>query len=290
MKKYSEEIKAKARKMRLGGATIIEIMEVLEVPRSTAYNWIKDLPSPKRSESSWHESLARARAARSAKARARSPIWNTSKQVLLILVKDCTSYLELLDRLGVERSGYNKKQLDKRLVEEDITLYLEKSAGEIYKKQLGMSVATASGKLRKKLLYELARRCGLLVCFRCGEFISTIEELAIDHKVPWRYSPHAKSLFFDLENVAFSHTICNQEASRDGKLVTRSSSGYKGVGYDPRNRKESLKHPWEARVYLDRGSISLGSFASAEEAAEAHDRYIEENALQRTTNKELGLL
>lgn len=36
----------------------------------------------------------------------------------------------------------------------------------------------------------------------------------MDHKIPWRDENNAKDLFFDLNNVSFSHQKCNSGATR----------------------------------------------------------------------------
>lgn len=74
----------------------------------------------------------------------------------------------------------------------------------------GMPLGTAAGRLRKQILFELARRLNLDTCFRCGNQIDSVDELSIDHKVSWGDN---HELFWDLENIAFSHLRCNSLAS-----------------------------------------------------------------------------
>ena len=83
--------------------------------------------------------------------------------------------------------------------------------------QLGMSYGTACGRLRKSILFSLVIRLGLHICFRCGEEITTPEELSIDHKHPWLESPEPVKTFFDLENISFSHLSCNSRAGKRHK-------------------------------------------------------------------------
>jgi hypothetical protein len=80
-------------------------------------------------------------------------------------------------------------------------------------KQLGMHYGTAAQRLRKMIMFAMVKDLGLDNCFQCGKPIETVEELSIEHKVPWLDSEDPKGLFFDLENVAFSHLSCNCSAA-----------------------------------------------------------------------------
>lgn len=80
--------------------------------------------------------------------------------------------------------------------------------------QLGMPIGTASGRLRKSLILKLLKEANQNICFQCGGEIVSESELSIEHKIPYLDSEDPVKLFFDLENVAFSHLICNTRASR----------------------------------------------------------------------------
>ncbi len=97
----------------------------------------------------------------------------------------------------------------------------------------GIPVGTAAGRLRKMVMFELIRRLGENRCYRCGELIESADELSIDHKKPW-LEDH--SLFWDLNNVAFSHFLCNSIASdrsgpRPGGDKKRRKSGPEGTAW-----------------------------------------------------------
>lgn len=77
------------------------------------------------------------------------------------------------------------------------------------REQLGMDDSTASHKLRKLILFSLVQQTGQDICFRCQTKIETVEELSIEHKVPWLDSSNPIRVFFDLNNIAFSHLRCN---------------------------------------------------------------------------------
>ena len=99
--------------------------------------------------------------------------------------------------------------------------------------QLEMPFGTAQNRLRKMILFELLQKTGLNICFQCGKNIETIEELSIEHKIPWLDSDNPKELFFDLENIAFSHLSCNCKAAKHptkGNIKHGCSFGYDKKG------------------------------------------------------------
>lgn len=82
------------------------------------------------------------------------------------------------------------------------------------KKQLGMAFGTASARLKKAILFNLVQRLGLDLCHRCNEKIEKVDTFSTDHKVPWLDSEDPVGLFFDAENIAFSHLKCNTSVAR----------------------------------------------------------------------------
>ena len=77
-----------------------------------------------------------------------------------------------------------------------------------------MNPGTAANALRKQIMYSMAKELGRCNCYQCGEFIETVTEFSVEHKVPWRRADNALELFFDLSNIAFSHHTCNTKAAR----------------------------------------------------------------------------
>lgn len=78
--------------------------------------------------------------------------------------------------------------------------------------QLGMSYGKALGRLKKQVLYSLLKRHQENICYRCSKEIDSWEELSLEHKQPWLHvSPE---LFWDLDNISFSHLVCNIRAAR----------------------------------------------------------------------------
>ncbi len=78
--------------------------------------------------------------------------------------------------------------------------------------QLGMPFGTAMHKLRKSITFHLLQKLGENICYVCKETIDTVDELSYEHKVPWEgIDPE---LFWDLDNIAFSHLWCNRPHRR----------------------------------------------------------------------------
>ena len=148
-------------------------------------------------------------------------------------------------------------------------------------KQLGMSIGTASNRLRKKILFDLVKKTNQDNCYRCNKKITDISNLTIEHKVRWLDSKNPIELFFDLDNIAFSHSKCN--VSTRPLNYTISKFGYRGIkkknfGFCGNVRKngklfetETLKTPREAAIAYDKLAT----------------RFYGEDAI---TNKQLGLL
>ncbi len=70
-----------------------------------------------------------------------------------------------------------------------------------------MSPSKARGRLIKIILFDLAKRLSLDICFQCGTKIETLDEFTIEHKKPWLHKD--PQLFWAVENIAFSHHLCN---------------------------------------------------------------------------------
>ena len=84
-------------------------------------------------------------------------------------------------------------------------------------KQLGMNPGTASNRLKKNLLFEFAKRLDMHWCYQCGAEIKDCDDFTIEHKTPWLHSEDPRGLFFDIDNIAFSHKSCNYKAARNRK-------------------------------------------------------------------------
>lgn len=68
------------------------------------------------------------------------------------------------------------------------------------------------------VLFQLVKQVGRDACHRCGKPIDCPEDLSIDHRLPWL--DVSATLFWDLDNVTFSHRRCNS-AARRSRLGTK---------------------------------------------------------------------
>ena len=91
------------------------------------------------------------------------------------------------------------------------------------REQLGMNPSTAAAILRKSLLFKMAQYIGDDYCYQCGERINSVDDFSVEHKKPWLDSDDPVGLFFDLDNVAFSHLTCNIKAARQTRSMKHPS-------------------------------------------------------------------
>jgi hypothetical protein len=82
---------------------------------------------------------------------------------------------------------------------------------------LGMPHGTAVSKLRKNVLFGVLKKHGENVCVRCNQTIISSDELSMEHIKPWEGI--SADLFWDLDNIAFSHRRCNRPHSYPGKKI-----------------------------------------------------------------------
>lgn len=80
------------------------------------------------------------------------------------------------------------------------------------REQLGMAWGTANGRLQRRILFHMVQKAQEDTCFHCGLKIDTIEEFSVGHKTPWL--DQDPELFWDMDNIAFSHYKCNIAAAR----------------------------------------------------------------------------
>ena len=93
-----------------------------------------------------------------------------------------------------------------------------------YSKELGIDAGTAHNRLVKDLLWKFIVQCETTKCFRCGLEMCR-ETYSVEHKIPWRGTDNARGLFFDLDNVTFSHLKCNMAAARKPTKLTEIPHG-----------------------------------------------------------------
>lgn len=80
--------------------------------------------------------------------------------------------------------------------------------------QLGMPIGTATNRLKKSVLFSLLKKLDENICFQCNQVIDLEDDLSIEHKIPWLDSQNPVEMFFDLDNIAFSHLSCNIGSAR----------------------------------------------------------------------------
>lgn len=73
--------------------------------------------------------------------------------------------------------------------------------------QLGMSFGRACHKLRQSIMFMLVQESGRDLCVRCGKRIESVDDMSIEHITSWQDVDPV--LFWDLDNIGFSHRKCN---------------------------------------------------------------------------------
>ena len=58
---------------------------------------------------------------------------------------------------------------------------------------------------------ELAKKVGMDRCFRCKLLITDVAEFSVEHMKSWLWKD--VKLFWDINNIAFSHLSCNSSSS-----------------------------------------------------------------------------
>lgn len=108
------------------------------------------------------------------------------------------------------------------------SLAWERTRNQRLAQQLGMPSGTAMTKLRKIILFHLLKKHGENVCTRCNLEIVVVGDLSIEHIKPWENIDPA--LFWDLDNIAFSHIKCNRPHSWGRKQISIAGRiGFKSV-------------------------------------------------------------
>ncbi len=141
---------------------------------------------------------------------------------------------------------------------------------KIWKEQLGIDFGKANLRLFKMVVWNMARKSGMDKCSHCKQPIDEPDHLSLEHIEPWRGTndrearPH---LFWDLNNIAFSHMWCNSGSPTRGKGKTK----YCGVDIypDTRNGRDYLKI--RARLGMDNKLIDLGYWDDDIKAAISYD-------------------
>jgi hypothetical protein len=88
--------------------------------------------------------------------------------------------------------------------------------------QLGMPFGTANNRLKKIIMFDLVCKLDQNSCFQCKKPM-TLENFSIEHKAAWQHNN--SELFWDLNNIAFSHLVCNVMAAKK-RVLTHCKRGH----------------------------------------------------------------
>ena len=172
-----------------------------------------------------------------------------------------------------------------------------KNATDKKSEQLGMSYGKARNILNNEIMFMLVKKLGLNVCYRCGKKIKSSKDLSIEHMKSWLDSEDPKKLFFDLDNISFSHLSCNSAASSGGGTKPVSincrigKAGYKGVNFVSPHSSHYGKYKYDCNIYYNGKHRFIGRSDDARELALKYDeKAIELLGEDAITNKKLGLL
>lgn len=115
------------------------------------------------------------------------------------------------------------------------------------KEQLGMNPSTASGRLVKDILWNLIVKTKQDFCCKCNKLM-TRETFSIEHVKPWLDSDNPVELYFDLNNISFSHLSCNIADARKSESACGTYSKYDNYGCrcEPCKKAASL---YKAKYY-----------------------------------------
>jgi len=75
-------------------------------------------------------------------------------------------------------------------------------------KMLGMSRTTARHRLYRNLIWDMFTKLHGRICYRCKGPLHN-DDWHIDHIQPWAIASKPAEMYFNLENIALSHSKCN---------------------------------------------------------------------------------
>lgn len=138
-----------------------------------------------------------------------------------------------------------------------------------YRKLLGEDAITLLRRINRKILFETIKEKNINICYGCGHLIERYEDCTIEHKVSWLNLDNdgkSQELFWDLDNIAFSHHWCNTPDYITGK----AKSGYRGV---QKRSSGNLKRPYRAQFTgFSKTSVGhIGYYLTKKHAAIARD-------------------
>jgi len=135
------------------------------------------------------------------------------------------------------------------------------------------SYGKANAKLKKSIMFMLAQKCGMDTCYRCGKRILTVGEFSVDHMEDWLNSDNPSELFYNLENISFSHLPCNVLASN--RHVLNSRRGETGEKYIRIRKDKNYTKKFHVRVLKNSIRFDLGTYLTLDEAVIVRDNFLE---------------
>lgn len=122
--------------------------------------------------------------------------------------------------------------------------------------QLGMGLGRASHKLLKDILFDFVSKTGHK-CHHCGQQMER-DNFSIEHKTPWLDSESPTEIFFDLENIGYSHLKCNIRAARrkgssyskEERLAIRAKRWATWKKTNPEKWREMKRRDYQKKVLL----------------------------------------
>jgi hypothetical protein len=81
---------------------------------------------------------------------------------------------------------------------------------ECFQETFGMHQGSVQWKLYKQIMFHQSVRLNENICYRCGKRIDNMDECSVEHKEPWLGSKNPIKLYFDSENLTWSHRKCNK--------------------------------------------------------------------------------
>jgi hypothetical protein len=111
---------------------------------------------------------------------------------------------------------------------------------------LGMPHGTACARLRKMILFKFVKQLNLDICFQCNLKIEDEKQLSIEHKIPWQQNP---TLFWDLDNIAFSHLGCNIKAADSSKRLQNLRKHYDENGKLSFEKADKIRNKYSPNIY-----------------------------------------
>lgn len=117
-----------------------------------------------------------------------------------------------------------------------------------------MNPSTAQHRLLKDILWNLILKTNQNFCCKCGCEM-TRADFSIEHVEPWLDSDDPVRLFFDMNNISFSHLVCNMASRRPpSHKVQDREDYYRKVREKDAERKRKAYSPDKRRAkYISKG-------------------------------------